>query len=45
MTWHEANLSLQLLVEERIGSVLRANAQEARDIEDQAAAGLRKLSS
>ena len=44
MTWHEANLSLQLLVEERIGAVKRGELQAARDVEDQAVAGLRALS-
>jgi len=42
MTWREAALTLQLLVEERIGVHLRANARAADDEQDQAALNLRK---
>lgn len=43
MTWKEANLSLQLLAEERVGRLLRANAAEIAQQQDAASAGLRKM--
>lgn len=36
MTWHEANLSLQLAAEERVGFVMRRTAEIARAQEDAA---------
>lgn len=40
MTWKEANLSLQLAVEERIGTVNRLRVELARGQEDAAYAAL-----
>lgn len=40
MTWEEANLSLQLIAEERIGFILRERARMARAQEDAAFAAL-----
>lgn len=36
MTWEEANLSLQLAAEERVGALMRAAAAQARKQEDDA---------
>lgn len=41
MTWTEANVSLQLATEERVGSLMRENARAARAQEDAAFAALR----
>ncbi len=38
MTWEEANLSLQLAAEERVGFVMRRTAEIARGQEDAMAA-------
>jgi hypothetical protein len=43
MTWKEAQLTLQLMAEERIGSVQRAAVQAIGDQQDAASAGLREM--
>ena len=40
MTWRQANLSLQLAAEERIGFIQRERARMAREREDAAYAAL-----
>lgn len=41
MTWAEAQLSTQVMAEERIGAQMRRHAREMRDAEDAAADALR----
>jgi hypothetical protein len=45
ITWDEARLTLQLLVEERIGAPMRQHARRMRAQEDAAFAGLIESSS